>query len=258
MNKPLNPPSKDKVTHLDWAAHIGVIISFSGTVIVVVKLLAVAGWDQNTAFAILEKSGTGNVLIGTLLASMPTLITLTLIAYTPRIEGFIAGKNPAERGALRLLQVSVLTVIVHIVSMAYFFSITGTVAAYHLSAIMRRRKSNITTVRKRAGKYNGKDQSVTNLEATTVFAAIVIFTSLGSLSTPWMPAEEYNTQNENFTGYVLFDNNEDAYVLNQQSRDVMKINSTNLTGKLCAQGKSIATTPIATYFRTMRYEECPS
>lgn len=258
VNDAIGAIDDGKTLRLDWVPYLGVIISLGGATIVATKLLAVARWDPNSAFAILATSGTGDVLIGALLACMPTIITFALIYFAPGFELFISTKNPAERMALRLLQVSIISLVANIVSLFYLVSIVGAVILHHVVVFLSRRM-NERRARKGKGQVaNGSDQSVTALESRSFFVAMVLFALLGSLSVPWVPGEKYNTPTGESVGYVLGNADDGVYILEHEHRKVEKIEKDDLLGELCDQEKSFLTTPASTYFKPLRYEECPS
>lgn len=257
VNTPLDPNTIDKTPRIDWTSQIGVAVSLIGAALIATKLLAVAGWDPNTAFAILDKSGTTDVLVGSILAIMPSLLTFIVIFSTQRIESFIATKNPAERGALRLLQMVALLFVSYIVPVAQFASVLTTILFYYLLKFFRTKKSKKGSGTPQARKRKQKDdQSITRFEANTVATVLVTLSVFASLSTPWMPSEQYKGPDGKDTGYVLSDDGSEAYVLNKAKREVVRLPSKELMGTLCTQGKSWATSSLATYLKPQRYESC--
>jgi uncharacterized membrane protein len=58
------------VSSWNWEEHATLIVGGTSTAIVLLRLLAVAHFDPETAFAILQSVGNTTVIIGTLLASI--------------------------------------------------------------------------------------------------------------------------------------------------------------------------------------------
>ncbi len=69
-----------------WLDNVGLLVSGALTAAVVLRILAVAHFDVLTAAAILQRGGTTNVLVGAVLASVPSLAA----AAVPLITAVVA------------------------------------------------------------------------------------------------------------------------------------------------------------------------
>lgn len=242
---------------LEWRNHVGPIIGVGASALICLKLLAVAGWDSNTAFGILAANGTANVLTGALLAVLPTLYGAFAFIVAPRIERSLRLRTPVERSAARLLATwpTILLVFIVPLGMLIFFAVIVLLAA--APSIFR-------SIRRAPRRASGKNDSMrtseppSRFEATSAGLAGLAILMFSSLPIPWIPPETVLTPDGEKTAYVLSSDGEDATVLLQEHRNLARVNKEELSGSYCRLDLGWWSEPLPRVFADVKYPSCPS
>ncbi|GAA1491591.1 hypothetical protein [Brachybacterium sacelli] len=241
----------------EWGNHVGPVIGVAASALICLKLLAVAGWDSNTAFGILAANGTANVLTGALLAVLPTLYGAFAFAIIPRIERDLRLRTPVERAAARLLATwpTILLVFIVPLGILIFF------AVFILLATALSIYRSIKDIRMRASRENvpvPTSEPPSRFEATSAGLAGLAILMFSSLPIPWIPPETVVTPNGEQTAYVLSRDEEDATVLFQEHRSLARIKSDELSGSYCRLDLGWWSEPLPRLFADVKYPSCPS
>lgn len=252
-----SPGGDTKEPALSWQKHTGLILAGATSLLICVKILAVAGWDSTTAFGILSTSGTTNVLTGSLLAVFPVLYAYLFVFAIPRIERELKRRTSVERSAARVLETWPSILLVLIVP-AY---LQVAVVAMFVALIIVHIWQNRTKTTKGApenNKHSATRKRPSRFELTSVALAGVMLVSYSSLATPWLPAEVVSVGDKERTAYALDKSSDVAVVLLANNRKLQQINVNSLTGKYCQQGPRWLTEPAVALLAQPRYPSCPN
>lgn len=252
-----SPGGDTKEPALSWQKHTGLILAGATSLLICLKILAVAGWDSTTAFGILSTSGTTNVLTGSLLAVLPVLYAYLFVYATPRIEQELKRRTPVERSAAFLLGVWPLMLLIvilpaYMLAMVLAILLTWAIIRAWLARAMKRRGASKTN------KKPVKGELPSRFEVASVALAGVIFVSSGSLATPWLPAEVVSIGAKQQTVYVLDKSGGVAVVLLANNRKLQQIDLNALTGEYCQRGPRWLADPAVALLAQPRYPSCPN
>lgn len=201
-----------------WDKHLGLIVGGATSVMVALKLLAVANWNPTTAFGILSASGTANVLTGTILAVLPLLYAYAFLFFFPLVRRKMQSRTPVERSAAGMLGMWPVLILIFITP-AYLLAVILVMLALMavipriIRAFQKRRKTRKdlqrTATQERPSRFEG---------ASVALSGVVMLSYL-SLATPWMPAEIVEIDGAGRqTGYVLNESDGKAVVLLARGR----------------------------------------
>lgn len=233
--------------------HLGLTIAAATSLLVCVKLLAVAKWSSTTALGILAANGTANVLTGALLAALPVLYGYAYIVAMPRLEDFFRRRTPVERSSAALLQMWP-TLLLLLITPAYLLAvILVLLAAIAVFKLWQRRR-----VKEKASSSTKVTDTVSRFEMTNVLLAGAVFMSYASLATPWLPAETAEVPGGAETVYVLRQTGNTVIVLTARDRRVEQLSPSVLTGEYCQTGPRWLTEPVSTLWVSPRYPSCPN
>lgn len=205
----------------NWEEHITLIAGASSTVIVLMRLLAVAYFDPETAFAIMQSAGTTTVIIGTLLASI--WVVVAFIGMVTMRYFMLHGLNTQRRtmfdcavfggSIVILLTAPTATVLLIIIMVAMWMYI-------------RRSYMGI-------GRGESHPNRIVGEFALGTGIALIIL--LGAY--PWIPLERINVSNETqpHVGYVLRADSDAIVLLDDKRRriDYLDRKDRTITRRLC-------------------------
>ena len=238
---------------ITWSNHLGLIVSGALTALLVFKVLAVAGWDPNTAKGIVAASGTTNVLVGATIAILPTLYPLFIVSVLPRIQTRFAlnERSSVERAAARMLETWPFTLLMFIVPIYLVLAVVALLALSIASMfIVRRRVKRSRTTR--------PEDRLSRFEANAVALAAVAWLLFFSLGTPWLPTESVKPEGSDpQVAYVLSQDSGEIVVLVDQPRRLERLDANSLERAYCDK-------PTHWFERTLlqlnappRYPRCP-
>lgn len=189
----------------NWEEHATLIVGGTSTVIVLLRLLSVAHFDPETAFAILQSVGNTTVIIGTLLASIwvvVAVIGITIMRYFMRHE-----LSPQYRTAFDCAVFGGCVMILMTAPAAAILLIILIVAMW------------IHVRRSYAGMR-------TKSKPTRVFGEFVLGTAIALTillgAYPWIPLERISISNQTkvHIGYVLRADGETIVILTDKRRRI--------------------------------------
>jgi hypothetical protein len=210
QREPKQEDNKDPLwTKLNWTTFIGLLsVSF-----IAVRLLAVAGGDPETAYAILQAQGTASVVVGTLI-QVVGLLTLILIFLGIHIQSNSkANDYTAHILSLALVVIgSIVTIITApavglALCIAITIMLTATLQSWRNAWSRRSRKR---TPFRRARRY----RFWPSLDEFIIIYAISIVVTGVLAQQIWLPAENLLMENrKEIAGYVLSQSGGTATIL---------------------------------------------
>lgn len=117
----------------DWPNHVGLLSSGTLFLLVAVRILAVAHFDLTTAAAVLQRNGTSSVLLGAVLATLPSLIAASVPVLTAVVA--LSSKTtfraaPVRTGLTALVSFLWLVLVPIIIAAPVGLAMIGTSALY--------------------------------------------------------------------------------------------------------------------------------
>lgn len=236
--------------------HAGLVVAGATSILVCLKILAVARWNSTTAFGILASSGNANVLTGTLLTVLPFIYGLLYVYLTPGMERLIGSPANKPFGALEWLRTLALILLIVIVPAILVAVIL--IGPFVVRIIRWRRSKNRETGKGKptVGSLAGSATAGGLAQARRAVVS-VLFVLYATLPAPWLPAELIKTESGEHAAFVLTRGNDNATVLVSQTRTLEQISVSALTGRYCEEGHGWFTEPIFSVFTKHRYPECP-
>lgn len=226
------------------------------TILIALRLLSAAKANPETAYGILQASGTANVIIGTVLSLIPSiaLIGASCLVLDRIFSKF--SKSPeldqaAELGIWTSI-CALFLIALFTIPFRYWEVPAAVVVALILARIFRQRIEDAR--KKKTGRHVAK--AVAGLIAGLFLLGVI-------LSPPWMPAEKLTFTNAKpVTGYVLDQSQSGLTVLAVDSRQILYYGPKDLaTEAACSDIPSddlpiVYYTPLYRIFHLFRYKHC--
>jgi hypothetical protein len=252
---PSESNAKAKATGFEWQNHLGLFVGLAASILICLKLLAVAKWNSTTAFGILAVGGTANVLTGSLLGGLPLLYGAFAFIAVPRIERILARRSPVERAAARQLEYFSAVPLVLIVPVGLLLTFLAFLAFSWLYQHCRARRH----AKKGRTHVANRDEAPSRFELVSVLLAAGVIVFFGSLPMPWFPPETVVTSDGELTGYVLRDEGDTATVLLADDRVLIRVQADAVAGEYCEGNRSWWIKPIwGLIAADDKYPDCPS
>lgn len=233
--------------------HVGLIISGVLTIFLLFKILAVAGWNPNTAMGIVAASGTTNVLISAAFTILPTMYGFLVIAALPRINERVElrKRNSTERAAFRMLETWPFTILMFIVPFYLVFGILLLLGLEIASKTIARRRS--------PKKAPRPEDGIGRFEANSVAVAAAVWLVFTGLASPWLPTEIVRTNSEqSMVGYVLSSDGGTTVVLLDRPRRLERFDTAGLMLQYCEKPSQWVLRPPVQLFSNPAYPPCPA
>ena len=202
---------------LKWEIPLGALaVGIASTVLVALRLLSVADFNPATAYGIVQSSGTGNVLIGTVISLVPSMAIITvsgLIVYLifyPHPKLSAAAELAVWASMSMLVLIALLTI-----PLRYIIAIGLWLLFILFLLIFRGKIKKALERHEDAPVVRNAARGFGFIVAVTVIFGIV-------LSPPWMPSEYLVFKNgRSVTGYVLSETQTGIAVLQASPREVL-------------------------------------
>lgn len=200
----------------DWKEHAGLILGVTSTLFIAIRLLAVSGFDSQTAFAILQASGTTSVLIGQALGlGGPLCVAIFVVVFN------LVRHNKIQEHSHRIAAIACL-IFLTLVSISVFPLLWTLAGIYVLSASMiykvgARKDSENENKRPRKTKgWRALARAIIYFGIVPLFG----FTLTFSIN-PWFAVEKLEfAQSPPFAAYVLAVSPSTITVLRDDPREV--------------------------------------
>ncbi len=201
-----------------WTDNSAVLIGILSVAVVAMRLLGVARGDPETAYAILQVGGTGNVLIATLVSALG-LLAIPATA----ILGFYAwDTRRTEQSPTRFYQLLVAAC-----TMAFIALYMAPTASLILSVLIL---APIIIIVIFAAARHWRSPRWKTLLALSVVAYIFLIVCYQAVSpTPWLPEQNITVIGRSpLTGYVLSQANDRTSILTSRGEEVLSVPSNRI------------------------------
>lgn len=187
--------------------NLALALSVAATFVVALRLLAAADLNVETALAILQNLGPGNVLLATVLGFLPVLISVGLAACValmlrPRFEG---------RRAYAWASAVLAGLSFFVVPWQFLAALATAMSVDGLQSIAAHRWGRRTRRARAAQMFGAALDAVAGLAIVYVFLAIQ----------PWLAPEVVNVGGHDTVAYVLKSDAQGAVLLSEADRHVL-------------------------------------
>jgi Putative Ig domain len=237
--------------------HLGALaLGAASTVLVALRLISVAKFNPETAYAILQASGTGNVIIGTVISLIPSIaIIVALYVISARVLSQSPQTDPQAELA-RWTLIFMLALIALLTIPFRYVIYAGPVILVFLGFIVTIVILKIRVKRKglASGSWLKRDWGKIGT-AAAIFSAflIALLVMLGVVfSPPWMPAERLTlNNNQKIIGYVLAQDQEGLTFMQAKSRKITQYNPGVVIGQVFCSNAPARDLPIIFYIKSI-------
>jgi hypothetical protein len=211
----------DEHDGLWWKDNSAVIIAVLSVAVVAIRLLSVSRGDPETAYAILQAGGTGNVLIATLISTLGLLaIPICAALGLDAVEALKKYGRNSTRFHLSLAgSLAMLYIVFYMAPVGLLFLIVCLALSYALIMYLSWR------VRR---KLQRKEIHDTLFKPKTfviigicIYILILLVYEVGT-PTPWLPVQKISVAGQRpFAGYVLSEANGETSILTSNPEEVI-------------------------------------
>ncbi|OJV97346.1 MAG: hypothetical protein BGO47_10915 [Microbacterium sp. 67-17] len=192
-----------------WREHPALLVSGLVSLLLILRLLAVSGWNTTTALGILSATNTTNIVVGGLVATLP-LIMVTLVGVgVPWVVKFFRGRNRTELAASASLVIVGLTICLAVIpayAVVLWAGLSGIIAL--LVWILRRKRPGRPLI------PSSVQEGATHFEYWIFVAGVLVQMIFSTASTPWLPSEVLKVGEEApVKAYVLGERGDDLIYL---------------------------------------------
>lgn len=238
----------------DWKEHLGLIIAGVSASLVVARLYGVAGFQIDTALAILQASGPANVVLGTAVSLAPLVLYYALAFVVVVISQIVISRRRPTVVEIAITAAVGISAIAILPPSAFLAALCAVVLGGAIFAgevyLERRRKRRPKRGAKPANepaKSTDREGAASNTSTDAMrwlghwpmslrwmvglfVGTLLPFTVLGS--TPWVPSEALELRGAApRTGYVLGRDGNDLIVLTDEPRSVMRVPVSNIESR---------------------------
>jgi hypothetical protein len=214
---PGEPAASEPAPGSYWQNNLALLVGALSLAFIAVRLLTVTGYDPETAYYVLQATGTGAVVAGTLVstvglaaAALAGFVLLYHYCVKSRIDPSGSGASFAVIGAVALIVIALITApIVPLLALIVLTSVAC-----------------LLTLKKGTGS-----RSRMNIILLYILTVIIV----GSLITGiWIPAQRISAQGKPaFTGYILSEANGKLTVLTFNPVVITQISSLKVATEEC-------------------------
>lgn len=208
--------------------------------LVALRLLSVARFNPETAYGILQASGTGDVIIGTVISLIPSIAIIAGSALSLGLI-FSRSRKPSATAEFAVwISIFVLILIaVLTIPFRYVYVAIPVIPLVVLTAVPPLRK-------KIERSRNGRARKTAAIISALLIAILLMFGVV--LSPPWMPAERLILSNHHaVTGYILAENSNGLTILGLEPRQIMYYSPDALIGQSICSSSPANDLPIIYY-----------
>jgi hypothetical protein len=233
-----------------WREHMGLLASASLAGIVILRLLGVANWDLTTALAIADVAGTTSVTLNSILASLPTILTMGLTTALLPAWVRLRRRSSVERWAA--LSASSLPLLL-VVALAPLTVLLAAATVVLLTVAVKRmaKQRNAPKGPKRAAA----DQA-SPFEQRAAWAGMIALVVATTSTTPWLPTETISVDGApSFVGYVVGVRDIETVVLTHSGRKLEVFPTASMERAYCTPDSAWAKSALQLAMPP-RYEAC--
>lgn len=230
-------------------------VGAASTVLVALRLLSVAKFNLETAYGILQATGTGNVVMGTVISLIPSIAigaALCLVFYMI----FRRPDSIAAEFGLIVIVGSLILIALLTTPLRYYAVIGGCVVVVFTVWLIREKIRGV-------GWDTGAGRNFLRVFAG-ILAVLLVFGVV--ISPPWLPAERLTLNNTQVTGYILSQTADGLTVLQANPREIIYYGPNALTNQyMCSDTPSLDFSVIfflppglklSNVFNSARYYHC--
>jgi hypothetical protein len=259
--------------------HLGVVVSVCGALFVVIRIGAVSGFNQETAFVILQSQSTTSILLGTLLPSLIGVPLLVAVFLMFRLASEIDFRKltPENRHSFRKR----LLGIVGIYSLGFLFMpwpqvlLMAVTVGFFVIVVKfgKRRRLRAAAAESTAAKRSRRRvHDAKSARGLVIFPLVLsTLTMVGTALSrgPWLPAETISVAGgSQVTGYVLSESDTTLIVMHDDPRIVLRYPAQESDRKFCTVQETGASGRVTRFFvlsesvlglfsNDANYPECP-
>lgn len=250
-----------------FISNLPLTIGILSALFIACRILSFAEFNIETAYAILQEGGTAAVLIGAGLQSLPLIVIPTMGYFVAFHKPFRSRDTFIQAILLFILIVSLITVIFVVPLILLVITLLSFLVGI-LTSEFQTGKQLGTSSEEEGAKQNLATRREANARAkrernarSMIVACIGILFALGVMfnTSGWLPTERLTMHNRTISGFVLSISNGYYAILLIKPREVIYINSSEVTNKsLCAAQASWFRKPLSyLFYKPYNYPSCP-
>jgi hypothetical protein len=262
-------PKDTSSTTLTSNLHLGALVFGAGSaVLVALRLISVARFNPETAYGILQASGTSNVIIGTVISLIPSIaIIVALYLILVRVLSRSPKTDPRAEFA-RWMLVFLLALIGLLTIPFKYVVYVGPGILVFLGFIVAILIIKIRAMKVPANETGETDPSETGETSSrlqrdwgwkgtafAIFSALLIALTVMFgvvFSPPWMPAERLTlNDNTTVTGYVLAQTSDGLTFMQAKSREITYYNPGVVIDQVFCTNAPATDLPIIYYIKSI-------
>jgi hypothetical protein len=222
----------------NWKEHLPLLIGLASTLLVALRLLAVAGFDEETAYGILQAAGTASIIVGAFIPVIGLIaisigVLLIMRAPTEERRGLFKSTFLVYAAGLALM-IGTLTAPIGGLILLGSAMLLGTIHRGILWVIARRQgknkraKEGRAVVEQERPGFPSIGGRLIAMYSVLAIAAVVI------LAPPWMPAERISVKGDDIpiTGFILSKTPTDVVILNGASRQIAYLKTQDIVEQM--------------------------
>lgn len=210
-------PDRQSAIEVAWRHNWTLLIGLFSVAFIAVRLLAAATGDPETAYAILQATGSGSVVVGSLIPAVGLLVfPLAVIGFSYNLSRKAFHDRSQALLMLATFALSLVVTTLTAPAIPLVLSIGTTLASVIFTAT-----TPFSTLRQRM--HNSKDLWPSPYALISVYAATaIVFTAVSS--TMWLPTQNIITKERpGFSAYVLSQNDQNTWILTQYPTSVVQV-----------------------------------
>lgn len=231
--------------------HAALVASAALTTLVAVKVFAFSRYNVETAAAVVQVAGTGNVVVGTVVAMLPSLVMFGLGEVLIRRLGWFRGLAPVERSAVLGASAAPLCVMFLFVPfVTALLYLTAVIALPSLLGWLMRRHD----LRKPERSPAEPPSHVERTAARAMFPLWVLFTVV---TATWLPTESVTVEGgEPVKAYVVGVRGGDTVFLPAGNNGLVAAPTSDVRRHYCADASWMTSTLVG-LISGPHYPACP-
>lgn len=213
--------------------HLGLVVGLGSAVFISLRVLVVAGFDRETAYAILATQGTATVVLGALLpflTGIPAVTGLVFIAHWALSDSLRRRWKRLAAGLALVLFGGLFFTLTSALILAGYALISAIVLGCLTEYARHRRRSSATAGPGRAGSGHPR---LPKLGPFLVINCGMVAAVLCFSSNPWLPLEHVRSGQDEYIGFVLQASDNELVVLEKSPRGVARIRGEDIIRTYC-------------------------
>jgi hypothetical protein len=255
------PVTDPAVVRPFWREHLGLVASGILSLILAAKILAVSRFDRETALGVVQVAGTTNVLLASIISTIPLVAPVLLIdaygRWGRRYKSLTSVERASLLGALTapiLFTLSVVPIAV-IGAVAGFFALLVVVllAIARIHKVWSQRKGGKPPASSAPEAYEPPSRIERTAAALSAYAGIAYF----ALTSTWMPTEAVTIgDKEPVTAYVVGQRGDQTVYLPTRPAGLRSVDTVSVERHYCDDRTWFDVT-LFQAFGERPYPECP-